>query len=618
VMRDVTERRRTEERLRESEERYRFLFERNPQAMWVLDNEMLSFLAVNEAAVDRYGYSREDFAIMSVRDILPPGESDRLEETLDGAHADICYAGAWKHRLKDGTVIDVEVLTHDLVFAGKPAKLVLVNDVTERKGAEERLRESEERLRAQYQGFPIPTYSWRRNKDDFTLTDHNDAAQELTGERASDLIGRRASEVYAERPDIIADFRRCFSERGMVKREFAYEMKSTGERKRLLVTYVFVPPDIVMAHLDDVTDRRRAEEEKARLQAFVQKSALEWRLTFDAIEFPVLIVDLAGRIRRLNRAAKELAGSSYEEIMGRTVESISDGQLWQKAAELVRSIKDSAAAKSSRERDEATGKTWDIVANLVLGFGDHDEHVILVARNVTRSVELEASLRRNETMTMMGTLVAGVAHEVRNPLFGISSTLDAFEARIGVQPEHQRYISVLRSEIDRLNELMRELLELGKPSPKQFYQGSIEDMIAQAVRSCTPLAKQSGVEIVNQIDRKFAPMRMDRRRLIQVFSNLFENAIHHSPPGGKITVEAEEISQDDQLWIECSVKDSGSGFQPKDIPRIFEPFFTRRRKGSGLGLSIVQRIVEEHKGTITPANRSEGGAVMTLKFRLDG
>ena len=229
---------------------------------------------------------------------------------------------------------------------------------------------------------------------------------------------------------------------------------------------------------------------------------------------------------------------------------------------------------------------------------------------------LQASLRRSEMMAVMGSMVAGVAHEVRNPLFAISSTLDAFETRFAARDEYQRYIGVLRAEVTRLTGLMRALLEYGKPPSREFVQDSIEDVVTQAVRSCTPLAEGLNVKISepDREGRRF--VRMDRERLLQVFQNLIENAIQHSPPGASVTVEADELCEEGQNWFRYEIKDSGPGFSQDDLPRIFEPFFTRRPGGTGLGLSIVQRIMEEHGGRISADNRPEGGAIIAVRFPL--
>ena len=142
-----TARKRIADKLVASEERYRLLFERNPLPMWVYDRETLHFLAVNEAAVRHYGYSREEFRSMTVVDIRPEEEQPRLKAELRDIEG-YRFGGRWKLRKKDGSIVAVEILSHDMPFAERPARVVLANDVTERLAAEEGLRRSYDELRA--------------------------------------------------------------------------------------------------------------------------------------------------------------------------------------------------------------------------------------------------------------------------------------------------------------------------------------------------------------------------------------------------------------------------------------------------------------------------------------
>jgi signal transduction histidine kinase len=161
---------------------------------------------------------------------------------------------------------------------------------------------------------------------------------------------------------------------------------------------------------------------------------------------------------------------------------------------------------------------------------------------------------------------------------------------------------------------MEDLLEYGKPYSQEFHEGSIYDVIVSGITASKPLAEQWQVKIVNEASKTLAPVMMDEKRMPQVFSNLIKNAIQHSPSGATVHVEAEEISLDNQLWVECRVKDSGPGFQTEDLPKVFDPFFTKRRGGTGLGLSIVQRIVQGHGGRIKAGNRPEGGAEIVIRI----
>jgi len=240
----------------------------------------------------------------------------------------------------------------------------------------------------------------------------------------------------------------------------------------------------------------------------------------------------------------------------------------------------------------------------------HEAREGLEKRVLERTEELRASqeaLRREETLAAMGSLVAGVAHEVRNPLFGIAGTIEVFEERFKENETARRYLAVMRRDVARLQALMRDLLELGKPVVLDRVSVSLESIFQDALRACEPLA--AGLLVSQDVPADLPPIFADRPRVVQVFQNLVQNAIQHSPPGGMVILEARPEGTG---AVCCAVRDSGPGFAPEDLRRLFEPFYTRRKGGTGLGLSIAQRIVEQHGGRIEAGNHPEGGAVVTV------
>ena len=373
-------------------------------------------------------------------------------------------------------------------------------------------------------------------------------------------------------------------------------------------------PYAVVVSFTDITPRQRFEEEQLRLQEAIRKSASEWRLTFDAITHPVMLLELDGKIIRVNEAARDLAGLTYEQVLHRPVAFLWRSEPWQAICTLLPQVATIWETAAAQARDDQ-GRAWDVSLSPVTS-PDGQRGVVVVARDITDLVRLQESLRRSETMSAMGALVAGVAHEVRNPLFGISATLDAFASRFEERAEYRPYVDILQGEVARLGELMQQLLDYGKPFRLVLAPESPLDVMRAALAACQPLADRAQVELAEEIAPDLPSLPMDRNRILQVFQNLLENAIQHAPPGSRVIFRAAPVSLEEREGIRFSVEDTGPGFRPEDLPHICQPFFTRRPGGTGLGLSIVQRIVEHHEGQIVPANRPEGGAVVAVLLPL--
>lgn len=350
------------------------------------------------------------------------------------------------------------------------------------------------------------------------------------------------------------------------------------------------------------------------LQAPLRRAAEEWRMTFDAVNIPLVVLDRDGRVRRLNAAAREVIDKPFRQVVNLPIERLG-GEPWLTVGELARQLAAKGGQVSDEIREAATGRTWDISGAVASGPAV-GEQLIFVARDITRVIELQASLRRSETMSVMGQLVGGVAHEVRNPLFAISAALDAFESRFADRDEYKRYIQVFREEINRLNALTAGLLEYGKPTLDGYVSGSVLTVLAESVRVCDRLAAEAGVTIEVLPSGELPPVRIEPTRLGQVFQNVIQNAVQFSPRGGRVEVEVREVLIKGARQIECVVCDEGPGIRPEDLPRLFEPFFSRRHRGVGLGLPIVQRILEDHRGTIQIGNRVQGGAIARIRLPI--
>jgi PAS domain S-box-containing protein len=267
---DVTVATRIEEALRKSEAQYRLLFESNPQAMWVYDLTTLRFLAVNEAAVRHYGYSRSEFLEMTIKDIRPPDDVKLLEDYLAADIGAVEQAGEWRHRTKDGTVINVDIRSSRLTFAGRPAEFVLVTDVTERKKAEQALRISEDR----YRDLVDNSHELICTHDlEGRVLSVNPWAARVLGYPQNSLVGINI------RDGLVPEYREQFDEylrtmitegsaRGVMKVKTATGETRLWEYYNTLRTEGVEKP-IVRGMAHDATERRQAlkREKEARLEA---------------------------------------------------------------------------------------------------------------------------------------------------------------------------------------------------------------------------------------------------------------------------------------------------------------------------------------------------------------
>jgi len=533
-----------------------------------------------------------------------------LEDLFFTGTALASFAG-WEPRLAGAVadrLIEFELLVVMLSGVGMVAWL-LEEERELAVRADLALHSSEERYRVLFANNPEPT--WVYDEDTLAILDVNDAAIARYGFSRAEFMALTIEDVrppaelprlrrrLAQMPESLADTEVWTHRRKdgsiLLVETSSHRLRLGDRRARIAIAR-------------DVTERERLAAERERLQAAITTAAEEWRQTFDSVDVGVLLLTPDGRVRRVNRAAAELLGHGIEACLGAPLAQLSGAEPWPSAGRLAEEARRASEPVGGVARDQSSGRTWVVSTNRFAAARSGEERLVVVVRDVTALAQLEESLRRKEAMSAVGSLVAGVAHEVRNPLFGISSTLDAFEARFGGEPGYARYLVTLRSQVDRLSQLMTDLLEYGKP-PSELTPQGLGGVIAEAIHSCAPLAARAGVTIGPPERAPEGCVRMDRARLLQVFQNVIQNAIEHSPRGGRVEVDAGAGEPD---GVVVTVRDGGPGIDPLDLARLFEPFFSKRRGGIGLGLSIVQRIVEQHAGRVEAGNRPQGGAEMRV------
>lgn len=228
--------------------------------------------------------------------------------------------------------------------------------------------------------------------------------------------------------------------------------------------------------------------------------------------------------------------------------------------------------------------------------------IVVVFRDVTKQREMEGQLRYSQEMKVFGQIAANVAHEVRNPLNAILAITEALFQDIGDNEEYRPYLGHIRSQVNRLARLMKDLLDLGKPLQGANMQREPLEVICRgtiALWNETGLSKKNPVRLEINAGAGGFSVVVDNTRIQQVFMNLLENACHHSDEGRQIIIRLAECTGETMF---IHLVDEGGGISPNNLDKVFEPFFTTRRGGTGLGLSIVKHFVESMNGTVSIRN----------------
>jgi signal transduction histidine kinase/DNA-binding response OmpR family regulator len=340
--------------------------------------------------------------------------------------------------------------------------------------------------------------------------------------------------------------------------------------------------------------RARAEE------ALIRRLGGEWWSASHA----VLLLGEGGAIVRANVTAEDLCGHALPA----TLAEIGAVEPWLSARAALERLGGAGDVVEATARSADGKRSWEVVA----GSAPDAPLCALVLVESTRLERLATGLDDRVTLT---TLVAGLAHEVRNPLFSISATIDALEAQLGTRPagrDEQAFIEHLRTSVRRLAQLTSDLIELGRPIELDPSARAVEPLLTQAVAACVPLAQAAGVTLEPRVAGPLGQVRSSGTSLHQVLVNLLQNAVQHSAAGQTVLLTAANVSDGGATWVELAVEDRGPGIDAAVLGRLFQPFFSRRRGGTGLGLAIARRIALAHGGSLAAGNRPDGGA----RFRL--
>ena len=354
------------------------------------------------------------------------------------------------------------------------------------------------------------------------------------------------------------------------------------------------------------------------------RSDTSWEQILTSLEDGVITVDPAGRIVYFNEAAETLTEISAANARRSHLEQLFRREPW--LLELVRKTQPPRQESARGEGDFVTRRgrktPVSVTASPLRDAAGGFIGSILLLRDDKHRKELEEDLKRADRLAMMGTLAAGLAHEVRNPLGGIKGAAQLLRRAVEADPSLRAYTDIMIREVDRVNQLIEQLLDLSQPWQLDFAPINIHEILEEVLLLEGQSAPEKAVTVKKQFDPSLPPVKGDRAQLMQVFLNLVKNAYQAMNHGGNLTlatrletdfhVRAHGRRRSRFIWVD--ITDNGAGIKEEDLPHIFSPFFTTKNSGTGLGLATCYRIINAHGGLIRVESSEQSGT--TFKVSL--
>lgn len=361
--------------------------------------------------------------------------------------------------------------------------------------------------------------------------------------------------------------------------------------------------------------------ENALLFDAVSKEKREWERTFDAITDMVWIEDLRQKVIRANRTLLQRTGLAGTEVSGKTC-----GELLARMGigPTVCVCCDTLVSQkqSFREIRGAGDTLFHFWAYPLMDDDGTPYAIVHYLKEVTATKRMEQELLRSDKLAALGTLIAGIAHEINNPLGIIAGYAEALLNRADSETlravsdfeDFPEYLGTIHKEIFRCKEILRSLLEFARPQRATIRELDINELLKEVILLVTHRAKRLHHRLVENLNREVPKIFAEAGSLRQLFMNIIMNAMYYTPEGGEIRIVSEAEENPSGRMVRVTIRDSGAGIPEENLEKVFDPFFTTKPlgEGTGLGLSICHRIVKEHNGRIEVHSAPGEGAAFTV------
>ena len=615
----------SENEVRESEERYRSLFQNKHTVMLIVDPDDGRIVDVNPAAVTYYGWQYDELCRMNISQINLLTKAEIKAEMELACNEKRNYF-LFRHRLADGSDRDVEVYSGPIMLDKKTLLYSIVNDITARKQNEMELRRSEDRFRKLFESHAA--IKLLLDPDTGNIVDANRASADFYGWSQEEL---RQMNIRQINPIPVEEIKSNLENSRLAKqnRFFFRHSRSDGSLRDVEIFSSKVEiagKDFLDAIIFDVTESKLAEKA-------LRDSEMKFRTITEQMAEVVFVIDTSKVLTYVSQAFERIFGYTAQEVTGHIFTDYLDEGEIPRSLVIFNEI-------LSRERTNNLLEFRFRKKNGSLFFGEVHIHyhkdqdfsgMIGLIRDITEQKReeeekqlLESHLRKSQRLETIGTLAGGIAHDFNNILTPILGYAEMGVMSLGEEEPLYQYFSEIMLAAQRAQQLVAQIMTFSKTEEGESTVVNVQAVISEALKLVRPL-----IPVTITIEPHFEfchNILADSSKLHQVILNLCTNAFHAmEQSGGVLRVDLREVTLDGSMmklfpdfgqsrYVRITLSDSGCGMDARIMEHIFEPFFTTKpaNKGTGLGLSVVYGIIKSFRGGIRVESKLGNGTTFTI------
>ena len=624
-LRDITERKRMEREIREATKRFEKIAEMGDDGIIVFDEDSRIEFA-NQMASEIMGLPKDHILGREFFSLIGKRDEEFLEEMVmrgEGMGEKVCTEMSL-HTPQDQVKASEVCIAPTRSEDGRIKTYAYIRDITERKKFEKELKESEEKFRNLFErvqhGLFISSQEGR-------FLDCNQAMLEMAGypNKEEFLKINIAKDLYASPEDREA-FRRLVEQQGFVKDLEVEFKKKNGEKITVLLTaHVKRDEKGEVVRYEginiDISDRKRMEKELKEANDFLMK------LIESSVD-GIIVTNMKGDILLFNNGAEKLLGYKSEEVVGKMhIRNIYQSGVAKEVMDKLKSPDYGGVGKLTSFPIFHRGKDGELIegdlsASLIYDEKGNEIASVGIFKDLRERLRIERELQKmqeallqSEKLAAMGRLTSQIAHELNNPIYGIMNTLELLKTEIPPESKRRRILDLSLSEIQRLSEMLRNMLSFSKPEEEKRRPIKIDELIEGILLVMEKQMRESNVQVETFFDPDIPEIMASTNQMRQVVLNILKNAKEAMPKGGILTVRTSR--EDNSVLIH--IQDTGMGVPEENRDKIFEAFFTTKQKvkGVGLGLSVCYGIIKDHGGNIQVESEEGKGTTFVISLPIE-